>query len=440
MSSKLRLIIFLTFVLMFLIAAPLLVLYTAGYRLDIASGRIVHTAVLNMTSVPRNANVLIDGEQEYDRTPSVIETVLPGEHEIKLEKDEYISWKQNLFFKSRETTFADVILFLDKEPVPVQHLNILASGVSPSGDKLIYLTQESSWLEMWSTEGDESSTQLLMRLSFNRSSHYTISFSPQGDYVLLVREYGSLHELVPVETNSNVPSTLSMELADVDSYWWDVEDDNLLYVKADNETLKVDIKAYTKELIITDLSVITSFEERNIILSEHNNRSVLSFLDEEIASIITYLPLGNYTFIPTPSPLIGLFDSQHNRLILIDTNNREQPILLNEMAVRWTWNKNGQQLLYTSDFDLRLYQRDQHQTHTITRLSEKIDQIAWYPKGSVVLYQAAGTTFALAIKDPQPDHLPLITDTPGQVLILDEGDVMLLMGEDGTIWQRELQK
>ncbi len=439
MSSRLRQIIFLTFVLMFLIAAPLLVLYTAGYRLDIASGRIVHTAVLNMTSVPRNANVLIDGQPEPDRTPSVIETVLPGEHEIKLEKAEYISWKQNLFFKSRETTFADVILFLDKAPEQIQHLNVLASEVSPSGDKLIYLTQESSWLEMWSTEGDERSTQLLMRLSFDRSSHYTISFSPHGDYVLLAREDGAFHELALAQINEN-STKLPTELIDVDAYWWDAEDDNLLYIKVDNETFRVNIKDDTKELIATDLSVMTSFEEQSVILSEHNNRSVLSFLDKEIASIITYLPLGDYTFIPTPSPLIGLFDSKHSRLILIDTNNREQPILLNESAVQWTWNNNDQQLLYTSGFDLRLYQRDQHQTHTITRLSEKIDQIAWYPKGSVVLYQATGTTYALAIKDPQPDHLPLILDTPGQLLLLDEGDELLLIGEDGVIWQRALQK
>ncbi len=424
---------------MFLIAAPLLVLYTAGYRLDIASGRIVHTAVLNMTSVPRNANVLIDEQPEPDRTPSVIETVLPGEHEIKLEKAEYISWKQNLFFKSRETTFADVILFLDKAPEEIRHLDVLASEVSPSGDKLIYLTQESSWLEMWSTEGDERSTQLLMRLSFDNSSHYTLSFSPHGDYILLAREDGAFHELALAQINENL-TTLPTELINVDTYWWDAEDDNLLYIKVDNETFRVNIKDDTKELITTDLSVMTSFEEQSVILSEHNNRSVLSFLDKEIASIITYLPLGDYTFIPTPSPLIGLFDSKHSRLILIDTNNREQPILLNESAVQWTWNNNDQQLLYTSGFDLRLYQRDQHQTHNITRLSEKIDQIAWYPKGSVVLYQVAGTTYALAIKDPQPDPQPLILDTPGQLLLLDEGDDLLLIGEDGVIWQRALQK
>jgi hypothetical protein len=440
MSSKLRLVIFLAFVLMFLIAAPLLVLYTAGYRFDMTSGRIVHTAVLNMSSVPRNANVLIDGELEEDRTPSVIETVLPGEHEIVLEKEDYISWKQTLFFESRETTFADVILFLDEQPETIQNLNVLSAHASPSGWKFIYLTQESSWIEMWSTEGDDSSTQLLMRLPFNSSSTYTLSFSAHGDYILLAREHGPFHELALVQTDNGVPSNLPTALTDVDEYWWDAQSDNLLYVEVDDQTHRIDVKADTDELITTDLTVMTSFEERDVILSEHNNRAVLSFLDEEIASIITYLPLGDYSFVVTPSPLVGLYDSQHSRLILIDTNNRDQPILLNETAIEWTWNDNDQQLLYTSGFDLRLYQRDQHKTQTITRLSETIDQISWYPKGAVVVYQAAGTTYALAINDPQPDHLPLILDTPGQVLILDEGDSMLLMGEDGTIWQRVLQK
>jgi len=441
MSSRLRLIIFLAFVLMFLIAAPLLVLFTAGYRFDLTSGRIVHTAVLNMSSVPRNATVLIDGEPQADRTPSIIETVLPGEHEIILEKTNYLPWRQTLFFESRETTFAtDVVLFLDESPSVVQNLNVLSSHVSPAGDRLIYLTQESSWLEMWSTEGSEGSTNLLMRLSYNSANDYTLSFSVHGDYILLSRDHDPFHELTLAQTNSGDPVALPTGLTNVDAYWWDAQNDNVLYTTVSGDTYKINIETNTSELLEADIELATSFEQTEVFLSEHNNRSVLSFLDEDIASIITYLPLGEYTFVRTPSPLIGLYDSQHGRLILIDTSNRDQPILINETAVRWQWSENDQQLLYSGGYDLRLYQRDQHQTHTLTRLSETIDQLAWYTRGSVVLYQVDGTTYALAINDPQPEHLSLISEAPGQIWIQDDGDTMLLMGTDGTIWQRELQK
>ena len=441
MSSRLRLIIFLAFVLMFLIAAPLLVLFTAGYRFDLSSGRIVHTAVLNMSSIPRNTTVIIDGEPQADRTPSIIETVLPGEHEIVLEKADYLPWKQTLFFESRETTFAtDVVLFLDESPSIIQNLNVLSSHVSPAGDRLIYLTQESSWLEMWSTEGNEGSTNLLMRLSYNSANDYTLSFSVHGDYILLSRDHGPFHELTLAQTNSGDPMTLPTGLTDVDAYWWDAQNDHILYTTVSGDTYKIDIETNTSQLLEADIELATSFEQTEVFLSEHNNRSVLSFLDEGIASIITYLPLGEYTFVRTPSPLIGLYDSQHSRLILIDTSNRDQPILINEIAVRWQWSENDQQLLYSSGYDLRLYQRDQHQTHTLTRLSETIDQLAWYTRGSVILYQVDGTTYALSISDPQPEHLALISEAPGQIWIQDNGDTMLLMGTDGTIWQRELQK
>ena len=441
MSNRLRLLLFLTFLLMFLIAAPLLVLYTAGYRFDLGSGHIVHTAVLNISSIPRNATVYIDGQAETDRTPAIIETVLPGEHEIQLQKKGYITWTQNLFFESREATFAtDTILFLDENPEPIQELTPIQSAISPTGDLLVYLTQESSWLELWSTTGFEDSTRLLMRLPHDASSEYSISFSLNGDYILLAREEGSFSELTIADTQNGDLVSLPIPLSDTLAYWWDTQRDDLLYVAFTDTSYQIDLTASTETLLMDDMERMTTFDDRDVLLTEHNSRAVLSFLEDDTASIITYLPLGTYFFVPAPAPLIGLFDAQHERLVLIDSENRDQPILLNEAAAQWQWNENDQQLLYSSGFDLRLYDRYQHESDTLTRLSDPIEYLTWYPQGSVVLYQAAGTTHALAVQDPQPEHLVLIEEAPGLFWFVDDAQSLLLLSEEGTIWQRPLQK
>ena len=117
MSKSLRLFLFLLFLFAFLISAPILVLYTAGYRFDLTNGRIVHTAVLNISSEPRNASVLVDGTSYSDRTPAVLETILPGEHTVRLEKEGYLPWETVLDFESREAVvLGPIILFLDTTP------------------------------------------------------------------------------------------------------------------------------------------------------------------------------------------------------------------------------------------------------------------------------------------------------------------------------------
>jgi len=50
--------IFLLFLLSFFILAPLIVLYTAGYRYNITTGTVLRTGILSAASTPKGAAVL----------------------------------------------------------------------------------------------------------------------------------------------------------------------------------------------------------------------------------------------------------------------------------------------------------------------------------------------------------------------------------------------
>lgn len=367
MSKSLRLILFLIFLFAFLVSAPIVVLYTAGYRFDITHGRIVHTAVLNISSEPRNARVLVDEVVTSEKTPAVIETILPGEHLVGLQKESYLPWETRRSFESREALVLDpIILFLDTQPELQQTFSAAITSVHAQTNRFAYATQESSWLEVWIVDTSTRQTKLLMRLPHSATSSYVLKFSANGMYLALIETHGSQQDVSVTRVNDGT----TVELPD-------------------------DPRDAEEELLPFFQQPLTTTGGRFVTLTESNNRTVLSYQEEEAASIITYLPLGDYTFVTAPQGLIALSESRHNRLILLDPQNREQPILLNEEAVLWKWNASQDVLLYSSGYDIKRYDRSAHETQTITRMSTPIDGLDWYPKGSSALYQTHGEIVAL---------------------------------------------
>ena len=62
MTLRTRRILYSFFIAIFVIAAPTLVLYTAGFRYDFEYNRIVETGSLVVKSYPQNASIYINGE------------------------------------------------------------------------------------------------------------------------------------------------------------------------------------------------------------------------------------------------------------------------------------------------------------------------------------------------------------------------------------------
>ena len=330
MSKPFRLILFLVFLFAFLISAPLIVLYTAGYRFDLSHGRIVHTAILNISSTPRNAMVLIDKIPSTDRTPAVINTIIPGEHLIELQKTGYLPWETSLSFLSREARILnDIVLFLDEQPKQEKIINPMSLSINPKTDSFAYITQESSWLEVWRVRVENGEKKLLMRLPYDAESRYRLSWSSEGTFLSLEQNKESQIQM----TISHVSNGELIELPEtkdpIDRVWWDVGTNDQLYVLSGNQLWRFSVSTQELTLLSFKASTIMSHSQQEVTLSPGNNKTVVSYQDGTTASIITYLPLGEYTFVETPRNLIGLHDDQRNRLILIDPIKKEQPILFN---------------------------------------------------------------------------------------------------------------
>jgi len=113
LSSRVRFFLYLFFLALFFLSAPLIVLYTAGYRFHFDTHQFVKTGVLSVSSIPKHAKLFLDQKPQGD-TPVFLNNVFPGTHRLSLQKEGYLPWEKTLLVKGNETTTAeDIVLFTD---------------------------------------------------------------------------------------------------------------------------------------------------------------------------------------------------------------------------------------------------------------------------------------------------------------------------------------
>lgn len=445
MNSKLRLVIFLIFLFVFLISAPLVVLYTAGYRFDVSAGAVVHTGVLSIDSVPKGATVYLDGEAQTDRTPSLLDNILPGEHTIKLQKENYTTWEKTLPVESRNTTFVvDAVLFLDTEFAIEDSRTIGMSVLSPNKHEMAYLIEESSWVELW-LSGTGDTKQLLTRLPNNPSATYTLLWSATGKYISLEQHIENQNTISIIDVSQSAAVNTHETLQNAEEYWWDAENDTYLYMKTDDNVYQLSVLDSAVATIIAGNPQTVISKKQTYVLSESSDRMVLAKQGNEAVSIVTYLPFGTYRFVPTPnSDLVMLEDTERGRVFLIELTDVEQPILLNKTMRYWEWDSSGDRLLYTDGFDIEIYSRSTHKTQTLTRLSEKITSLFWYPLGNMLIYATAQGVTAIELDGRDKHETTILYEGETQLVWTDgTGDYFFILtdnSERSGISSRQLQR
>ena len=205
-SLRLRRTAYYLYLLLFLFATPLVVLYTYGYRFDARTISFVKTGAISVSTDPRGARVLLNKDSKLIRTPSVIKNVIPGTYTLSLTKDGYRDWQREVTVRSRETTVVEkIVLFLEAEPtISFLEDGAMAVNASRDDDSYAYVKAGTSWYETWQVNSAGLEQSLLNRIAITdgmtpeealRLSLYpaltTYTFTTQGNEELVGKKSGS---------------------------------------------------------------------------------------------------------------------------------------------------------------------------------------------------------------------------------------------------------
>src|SRR2546422_234816 len=108
MKRKTRLIILLICVVLFLVIAPYIVLYSLGYRVDFAHYKITATGGIYVRVYPTGANVTIDNATKettsYFYSSVFVQNLTPGIHQVSVAKEGYYDYAKSLTVAENEVT------------------------------------------------------------------------------------------------------------------------------------------------------------------------------------------------------------------------------------------------------------------------------------------------------------------------------------------------
>lgn len=92
---------------LFVVVAPVVVFYTAGYRYNVKKAAIEKRGTLITNSLPTGATIFLDGQDSGAETPAVFQELTPGSHRVRFEKEGYFPWEKTLEIRPERVTFAD---------------------------------------------------------------------------------------------------------------------------------------------------------------------------------------------------------------------------------------------------------------------------------------------------------------------------------------------
>lgn len=372
MHYRVRKLIFLLFFSIFLVGAPLLVLYTAGYRLNFTNLRVQQTGVIALSSTPRGATAFLNGADTGAKTPYVIQRLSPGSYAIGLAKDGYRPWEQRVDVRSGETTYITATLFADTQPELLEE----ATAVDVIGDR------SGRFIDLLLPLDETAGTQSVLRYDTVTNVSRTLATFDRSATTTYETLWLNANESVLVLENETETIGINVATGEI------LEDDAL-------DTATDPLPGYT----FTDNGTNTEFRtsDTNILITllPPGTYSV-TFVDDTRAMFVdardrTYLytsATGTVSQIAFPSALVDensdetLFvGSDGNEIDVLDPASGSVTLLTrqSESIIGLSWHTDNQSVLCATASGIFAVARENHETREITTLVEDAAIVGMWP-------------------------------------------------------------
>ena len=190
-------------VLVFALIAPIIIMYSQGYRFDVKKMKFLETGGIYVKTMPGDATITIDDElpnknSGFSRS-LLIQNLLPESHVVKIEKDSYYSWTKKLNVEEKKVAEAKyVILFPNYIPFISIDNDVKSFYPYPDNNRILLLTISNELLSYDSEKKEKTRILSKTQTPYNISD---ITFSGTGKRALIKTSTG-LHYLLNLESST----------------------------------------------------------------------------------------------------------------------------------------------------------------------------------------------------------------------------------------------
>lgn len=441
MNIKIRRFIALIFIVGFLVAAPILILYTAGYRYSWKKQEISKAGSLVLETEPRGADVYLNNAKLESTTPIRLTEVFPNDYKILIEKDGYYSWQKTLPVTAQNTTFAeDIILFKKSSEQQIENLN-LPNIIELNNGQIFYeITSEENLQQIYCYNLSEEKNTLIYEYDSSVFSLKNIWPDFSNNYVLLnLQEKNPKKKFIVVNIkNPNQQFVLNQELknSNFQQIRWDLQQDNVFYYFNGSQIYRARIKEtqITNELIkefelTQKISDFIIFNDGLFYLENFNQKLFLkkTSLNEEQSQTVNdqiQLANANYKFIDIIDNKLLLQNTDQNTMYFINLEINNVLLELQNFNQYKYDVKNNRLLAFNNSEILTIDMTSSLlNPQTVWRVSQGISDAGWYTNPNYIYAVKDGRINLIELDERDITNIhELSPENVNQVYLQDSGE------------------
>ncbi|MDO8592181.1 MAG: hypothetical protein Q7R92_00230 [bacterium] len=435
MTLKVRRILSLIFLVLFIALTPAIMFYAAGYRLGRSGFSVQRTGMFIIDSKPRGAKIFLDGRAQenfisslfkrnnYFTTPAKIKNILPGEYSVEVKAGGYWSWQKKLTVYPGASTFAEnIYLFKNDLPALIASAEIESISLAPDKSRILILSKKQiDFLNL----ADDSQ----ISIEQNSLTGKNIAWAGGGRKIVIDN---FLFDLSDVNSKINLgliaPGGYDYKWSNNTLYW---RDNTAIYrLDGDKAPEKIITNKKFSDYAVKDGYLFLINKARPAASLE-----VFSLDGAALLKNISLPTLANYFFINPEQNLLNIYDQDHGILYLINPlAAHDSPFVetINDVKTA-CWTDSGG-LLYANDFEIWLYDPAAKEKNLITRISNPIKQAILHPSKNYIIYATGNKLEVIELDNREKRSITelLKFDSIGLIALNPQGNTLYFSGRNGS--------
>lgn len=437
MEKLKRSIFFWTLFVLFLVTGPLVILYSQGYRFDFKKGIFVHSGTITFKANPQDFSVKINGElndsQQLNRINSSynISGLLPGDYDIKLEKEGFQTWSKKTDVHSGiASEFWNIILVRNSyEKTGYDAKGAEKFYISPKSDFMAYQKKTDSGIQIdlfnFSSEQNEFSFNFPNWNFINDSKKENIEWSPEQSYLSVPVERDSENNskeydyfIIDIENKSFFSLNEFAGLKDMRNVRWDPKEKGYIFFLSENSLYRLSVKNNTALSKISDNASSFDLSKTDLYFVKNPNNLIYktavdsqsdpeqitsSFPDgsnPEIYRLITYDD-DRIAMISRDKNLYVYNKGEHDTYFKKIKEGVEGIHFSDDGKKMLFWARNEISVYFVSDWEVQPV-RSENELTDITRYSDEIKNVQWFKDYEHIIF-STGKYVKIIELDPR-DH------------------------------------
>ncbi len=379
-----------------------------GYRYNFKKNKFDKLGILSINLKQDDINIYINDElyekrvkkypfipkmfsSKIEHTRDVMISMLPGEYDIKLEKENYFPWENNIIINPNLTTFAPQIM-LPKKSSPVKLLNGDLNSLSlDKKNNLYFIKKDDASTTLEYIYLNNKKTQAIYEWKTSEDVKYFLSVNNERILIKDGEKNLIVDPLMPQTTTDIQEFAKNYDFSKIK---WATDNDYILYALEKNSNIiyKIDIieKKITPYAEAKCEDYIISSNSLYIIEKDDSaKKTSVKILNNGNEKEITVLPYGEeINFIDADKNYLLIQDKKSKTTYLIEPNantySKIEATFNEAKSIKWNNEKN--KILYANDFEIWVYNLQENKNSLITRLSSPIKDVYWHRNDNYILF------------------------------------------------------